>query len=243
MRIAQLSDTHIFAPGNGNLRGMDTAHSLARVVTVAQTLPLDLVLVTGDLSQDETPESYQRLKEILHPLQVPIHYLVGNHDNSTAMLQAWGTTLATQPRALVQDGWQLLLLNSTVAGEVWGKLSPSTLDWLAKCLMQCCLPTLIALHHPPIVPDPQWQKSVLTNPEALYQLVDRYPHVRCVIAGHVHQPLHYQHGHVAYLTAPSTCLQYDQPKDSPLDWHYPGLRFLDLQPDGNWLTRIVRAVS
>ncbi len=243
MRIVQLSDTHLFAAVDGNLRGMNTADSLARVVAQAQTLAPDLVLVTGDLSQDETPASYDRLRRLLAPLAVPIHYLVGNHDNSIAIQQAWGEQSAMSLRALQLAGWNLVLLNSTVPGVVWGKLSPEAIDWLDAQLSQCQLPTLMALHHPPIVPNSDWEGSVLTNPEVLYQVVDRHSHIRLVIAGHVHQPLHYQRGDVAYLTAPSTCLQYDQPKHSSLEWHYPGLRLVDLHPDGNWLTRIVRAVS
>jgi len=218
MRIAQLSDTHLFAAVDGNLRGLNTADSLARVVVQVQALEPDLVLVTGDLSQDETPESYDRLRHLLNPLRIPIHYLVGNHDNGAAMQQAWGEQSATSLRALQVAGWQLVLLNSTVPEVVWGALSAETVDWLDEQLSQCQLPTLIALHHPPIVPSSDWNGEVLTNPEVLYQVVDRHPHIRLVIAGHIHQPLHYQRGSVAYLTAPSTCLQYDQPKDSPLDW-------------------------
>lgn len=242
MRVIQLSDTHIFAHGDGDLRGMNTAASLRKVIALAQALEPDLVIVTGDLSQDETPESYTHIQHLFAPLAVPVHYLVGNHDSGSAIQQAWGDAAITQSRILVQDGWQLLLLNSTVAGKVWGELSAATLNWLDATLHASPLPALVALHHPPIVPDPDWMGEVLTNSDALYQVVDRHPQTRLVIAGHVHQPIHYQRGNVAYLTAPSTCLQYDQPKDSPLTWHRPGLRWLELYPDGSWVTRIVRVV-
>ena len=240
MNIIQLTDTHLFASPDGNLRGLNTANSLARVVDLAKTLAPDLVLVTGDLSQDETPASYDRLQRLLEPLEVPIYYLLGNHDNPEAMRQVWNTVDASQPQVIRHDDWQLLLLNSRVPGQVQGRLSADSLDWLEAQLQHCANPALIALHHPPIAPDDHWEPIVLDNANALYQVIDRHPQVRLVLSGHIHQPLHYQRGAVAFLTAPSTCLQYHLPKQSALDDHHPGLRLVELYPDGNWLTRVTR---
>ena len=52
--LVQLSDSHLFAETDGTLLGMNTADSLQRVIdlVLAQQPRIDLMLATGDLSQD-----------------------------------------------------------------------------------------------------------------------------------------------------------------------------------------------
>ncbi|MGZ2336900.1 hypothetical protein [Acinetobacter baumannii] len=53
------SDSHLFAEDGARLLGMDTAHSLEKVVErVAREQPrIDLILATGDVSQDGSLDS------------------------------------------------------------------------------------------------------------------------------------------------------------------------------------------
>ena len=64
--LVQLTDSHLFAEADGRLLGMDTAASLQRVVDlVLHEQPcVDLVLATGDLSQDGSLASYTRFRQL-----------------------------------------------------------------------------------------------------------------------------------------------------------------------------------
>ena len=90
LRVVQLSDFHLFADTDGKLLGLNTQFSLEAVLDrVRREQPdMDLILATGDLSQDGSYESYQRLAKTLSGFRAPIYWLEGNHDKPAPMLRA-----------------------------------------------------------------------------------------------------------------------------------------------------------
>ena len=60
VRLLQITDTHLFASAEGRLLAVRTAESLAAVLEQVQANehPYEVILATGDLSQDHSPESY-----------------------------------------------------------------------------------------------------------------------------------------------------------------------------------------
>lgn len=132
------------------------------------------LLLTGDLSQDETPESYDHLVDLLAPLEIPAYWLPGNHD-SLSRMQA---CLQSQPfrgeKGFLAGGWQILLLNSAIPGLVAGELA-AELTWLeAQLKNHSEQPTLITLHHPPLPVGSAWMDAIaLQNSAQFLALVDR----------------------------------------------------------------------
>lgn len=241
--VAQITDTHLFADPLTAMSGIVTAESLRQVVQqVARVRHPDLLLLTGDLSQDETPASYENLQAIVAGLAPHIGYLPGNHDDPRVLQQVFEAAGLPLRSALSLGGWRFLLLSSVIAQDVRGELSPETLDWLDRELQATPdQPTLIALHHPPFAPFPDWESIILTNPEDLFAVIDRHPQVKLVLSGHVHQGLERERQNVHYLSAPSTCTQFDRLDDGPLTQApRPGARLLELSPDGTWNSWIER---
>jgi 3',5'-cyclic AMP phosphodiesterase CpdA len=87
MIVAQLTDTHIRAPGALAYRVVDTAAHLRRAV--AHLLALrprpDVVIATGDLVDVGSAEEYRHLRELLSPLPIPVYLIPGNHDDRAAL--------------------------------------------------------------------------------------------------------------------------------------------------------------
>lgn len=85
--IAQITDTHLFAESDQCLLGLKTIESLRTVLNQVDALEQrpDLLLLTGDLSQDGSAESYQTLQELLIPLGIPAYWIPGNHDCPATM--------------------------------------------------------------------------------------------------------------------------------------------------------------
>jgi Icc protein len=81
----------------------------------------------------------------------------------------------------------------------------------------------------------------LRNPDDLLAVIDRYPQVKLVLFGHIHQAFSTTRAGVQYLGCPSTCVQFkpDQP-DFAIDQQPPGFLMLDLYPDGQFDSRIKR---
>ena len=65
MRILQLSDPHLVAADQGLVRGRPALAHFERALQVGGALNPDLMLVTGDLCQDESWGGYARLRRAL----------------------------------------------------------------------------------------------------------------------------------------------------------------------------------
>jgi Icc protein len=245
LQVVQISDTHLFAKSNQALLGLSTAESLTTVLDSIRRLrpKPDLLLLTGDLSQDESAESYKRLRDLITPLGIPSYWLPGNHDQLPLMEQILSTDMISADKTFQLRGWNFILLNSMLPGKVYGELSLNRLSWLEQQLQKHPnRPTLIALHHPPCLIGSDWMDQIgLRNPDDLLAVIDRYPQVKLVLFGHIHQAFSTTRAGVQYLGCPSTCVQFkpDQP-DFAIDQQPPGFLMLDLYPDGQFDSRIKR---
>ncbi|MEN9216958.1 MAG: 3',5'-cyclic-AMP phosphodiesterase [Gloeomargarita sp. HHBFW_bins_162] len=242
LRVVQITDTHLFGDPHQTLLGCRTGATLKTVLAQVRIDQPDVILLTGDLSQDETPASYKYLVDLLRPLTCPIYWTGGNHDHWESLTQVLTAAQLRPEKQFIQGGWQFILLNSAVPGAVGGALSPTELAYLEQCLRRCALPTLVALHHPLFpVGSPWLDDSRLANPEALWRILDAHPQVKVVLCGHVHQERQWERRGVTYCSTPSTCVQFaPQAQEFRLDTAFPGFRWLELFPEGTFRSGVVR---
>ncbi|MDX2241758.1 MAG: 3',5'-cyclic-AMP phosphodiesterase [Leptolyngbyaceae cyanobacterium bins.302] len=245
--IAQITDTHLFATPEKCLLGLQTQESLQVVLQQIKALAdrPDLLLLTGDLSQDGSAQSYATLQQMIRPLNIPAYWVPGNHDDPAVMAQVLTRSPISPQKSFHAGGWHFLLLDTSVPGCVHGQLSQANLDWLDRELSQSDdEPALIAFHHPPFLVGSDWMNDIgLRNANDLFAVCDRHPHVKLVLFGHIHQEFsRHRHG-VDYLGTPSTCIQF-KPNSAnfALDEEQPGLRLTRLFPDGTWESSIHRTV-
>ncbi|KAF0862575.1 3',5'-cyclic-AMP phosphodiesterase [Pseudomonas sp. LD120] len=242
--LVQLSDSHLFAEMDRSLLGMNTADSLQRVIdlVLAQQPRIDLMLATGDLSQDGSLESYQRFGQLTRQIPAPSRWLPGNHDEPQIMQQAAQGSDALEPVVDIGN-WRITLLDSAVPGSVPGYLQDDQLQLLARSLGEA--PErhhLICLHHHPVSIDCAWMEPIgLRNAPALFAVIERFPQVRALLWGHVHQEIDRLHGDVRLLASPSTCIQFEPGSDDfKVHELAPGYRWLRLLPDGRLETGVQR---
>lgn len=243
--VAQITDTHLFADQNNALIGLPTAASFQSVLAKIQTLhpQPDVLLLTGDLSQDETAESYQQVKAQVTSLNIPTYWLPGNHDRPLLMQQILQGNCISSENQLELGGWNFLLLDSSVPGTVHGQLSNQSVAWLEQQLQaRPNHPTLVALHHPPVAIGSTWMDQInLHNADALFAVLERHDQVKLVLFGHIHQEFDHQRRGIRYLGTPSTCVQFKpESKEFAVDERSPGFRLLTLYPNGDFSTRIER---
>ncbi len=244
-RVLQLTDPHLMAQADGVLLGVNTRNSLQAVIDEVLKVhgQPDLVLATGDLAQDSSEQAYHVFAEKLQAFPCPSAWLSGNHDHRVR-LQEVAALYGADHRHIVRNGWQFILLDSSVAGKVYGELADSELEFLEQTLMQHPeLPALVALHHHPVDIGSDWMEKIgLRNREALWRVIERFPQVRILLCGHVHQELDKEVNGVRLLATPSTCIQFTSGSSrfavEPLS---PGYRWFELRPDGNFHTEVRRA--
>lgn len=70
-RILQFSDVHF---------GCEHKHAVAAAVDYARAAPNDLVLITGDITQQGFPGEFAAAAEWIHAMPEPVFVTVGNHD-------------------------------------------------------------------------------------------------------------------------------------------------------------------
>lgn len=242
--LLQITDSHLFADTAEALLGLPTHASFKAVVekAVREHPAVDLVLATGDISQDYSVASYRHFTEQIQRINAPMRWLPGNHDHADVQLAAASGQDWSQP-VFDLPGWRIVLLNSAVTGEVHGHLMPDQLELLDKALADAgTRHVLVCLHHQPVAIGSAWLDSIgLRNPDDFFAVLDRYASVRAVLWGHIHQEVDIQRKGVRLLASPSTCIQFaPASSEFTLDSRLPGYRWLRLHPDGALETGVSR---
>jgi 3',5'-cyclic-AMP phosphodiesterase len=244
VELVQITDCHLFKDDAGKLLGLQTAFSLNAVLDDIATLPAqDLLLATGDLSQDGTPESYQRLRDGVNRFPMPAFWIPGNHDEPALMAtELVGGNWSSAKRVLAGN-WQIILLDSMVPRRVYGKLKNEQLALVEQALKE--YPThhaLVVLHHHPVPVDCFWLDTIgLNNPEPLLDLLRAHKANTVVLWGHIHQAFDREQDGIRLLATPSTCVQFKpHSEDFQADSESPGYRLLRLHADGQIDTEVRR---
>ncbi|GMQ88091.1 MAG: 3',5'-cyclic-AMP phosphodiesterase [Gammaproteobacteria bacterium] len=244
LRIVQITDTHLYSDPDGQLLGLNTLHSLERVIDrVLNAQQPDLVVASGDLTHDGSPQAYRHVRDCFRRISAPVYCLPGNHDETATLNASMNSDPFLSVRSTRVDNWQMLFLDSTVAGSEDGHLGEIELDALDATLASSPdLPTLIWLHHQPVPIGSRWLDSMaVDNPQAFFDITDRYAQVRAIIWGHVHQLFEQQRHGVQLFATPSTCVQFLPGSENfAVDLVPPGYRWLELYPDGSLRTGVDR---
>lgn len=248
VRIVQLTDTHLKTQGGGKLLGLDTDYSLQAIIDlVNKEYPKpDFILGTGDLADSGAGDAYRRLITYFDQLCSRHFWLPGNHDLREVMIDVGGAERV--PGEIRVGSWQIIMLDSQLPGEVGGHLGRSELQRLEECLTagaEADLHTLICMHHQPVPVGCDWlDEQMVSDADAFFEILARYPKVRALLWGHVHQELDKHRGDLRLLCTPSTCVQFlPKQQDFAVDTQAPGYRWLELDPDGTIRTDVSRAVS
>ncbi len=244
--MVQVSDCHLFASTEGKLLGLNTQFSLDRVLELvrAEQTHMDLILATGDLSQDASLEAYTRLDDALSEFGVPTYWIEGNHDKPAPMFEALRDHKAEMGPCVIERGaWTIIMLDSTIPGEVPGELYDDDIEFLDRSLSNAAGEhIMVCLHHHPIPMGCKWlDTQVVASADRFFEVIDRHDRVRAVIWGHVHQEYSGERNGVKLYSVPSTCVQFKPfSEDFAVDKIPPGYRWFDLYPDGRIETTVSR---
>ena len=248
LRLLHITDFHIFSDPNGLIKSIRSRDSLQAVLTHAQQhYPQpDITILGGDLAQDELASTYQQLASMFEHQDTPFMVTPGNHACLTTLRDTLIPALkqiSAYANHIDQSDWQLIALNSHEKGNVSGLVADVELARLEQLLAEGGdKHTLIAIHHHPVPVGSRWMDEIgLKNAAQLWAVIDRFPQVRAVVCGHIHQAFDSMHGDVRVLGTPSTCVQFvPQQDDFGLDDKSPGYRWLELNPDGSIRTGVER---
>jgi 3',5'-cyclic AMP phosphodiesterase CpdA len=204
LRILHLSDTHLFGDATLHYGQVDTLAATKRVLEHASRMPdADVVVASGDLSDDGSRESYAILREAIEPWAATrgaqVVYAMGNHDDP----EAFEAILGARQRTLEVRGFRLVSLDTSVPGAGYGSLDAEALDWLASELADPAEHgTVVIAHHPPVPASTALLAALeLQNAGDLLQVCTRGG-VRAILSGHYHHALATAAAGIPVIVAP-----------------------------------------
>lgn len=251
VRILQITDSHLFRDPTSALLRLNTQYSFEKVLELVDTREsqIDIVLATGDIAQDASVEAYLRFGRAMDALGAPFYWIPGNHDCRATMGKVPSYEKACT-RLIKIGNWQIIMLDSSVTGEVYGYLPENELINLENSLLASAddptiSHTMVCLHHNPVPGTARWMQDIgLHNQDKFLKIVDRFNSVRAVVYGHIHQELDFLRNDVRYFCTPSTCIQFKPAvTDFALDDINPAYRWFDLHRDGTISSAVERVAG
>jgi 3',5'-cyclic AMP phosphodiesterase CpdA len=216
MLVAQITDTHIMAPGKLLLGVVDTASALERAVSALNSLdPVpDVTVLTGDLVESGAAEEYAHLRTLLAPLRMPVFAIPGNHDAREPMRKAFiGDGYLPREGFLnyaIEDyPLRIIALDTLIPGEGGGLLCSDRLRWVDDILAAAPdRPTLVLMHHPPFMTGiERMDRAGLDGIGAFAEIIRGHPQVERILCGHLHRPIESRFAGTIAGTAPSPAHQ------------------------------------
>lgn len=242
IQLVQITDTHLGDSPGDALLGMDADTSLGHVIKLikSERSAIDVLLGTGDISNCGSANSYRRFQQATGSLAEQALWLPGNHDSLNVMRTVGDSELC---HAATIDNWQIVMLDSTIPGEVGGAFTDSELQFLRQALADTTAEhSLICLHHHPISIGCEWlDEQQVANADAFFSILDQFTTVRGVLWGHIHQTIDQQRNGVRLMATPSSCIQFaPNNRNFKLDELNPGYRWLELYSDGSIKSAVSR---
>jgi 3',5'-cyclic AMP phosphodiesterase CpdA len=197
MKFIHLTDPHFVPPGK-LLYGRDPRIALDAAVAdiAAHHGDAERLVITGDLTHWGEPEAFRNLANGLAPLDMPVHVLIGNHDDRDTL----HSHFPDQPvdgngfiqSVLDTSKGRFIFLDTVLAGTHAGHFCEARQAWLAETLAASRgMDLFLFMHHPPFDTGlPYMDRIGLQQKDAFRAVVE--PHkerIRHLFFGHVHRPI------------------------------------------------------
>lgn len=244
VRVLHLTDPHLFADPQGNLRGINTLASLERVLEHYQLSGwcAHRVVMTGDLIQDDSAKAYERFRDLLLPLNLRVHCVPGNHDIRDLMRAVCRLPPFSYCAYEEIRNWLIVGIDSCLRGAAGGRVAIEELQRLADIVQRSPAEyVMVCLHHPPVPMSSEWLDTVgLQNGNEVLERLQSLRRIRLAVFGHVHQEYDANHDGVRIIATPSTCRQFKPGSEKfAVDDKPPAYRRIELNSDGSIHTEVV----
>ena len=209
--IAQISDMHIVE--NNDKNNIQLEKTIKKINDFQPKI--DLIVATGDLTDNGLITEYKVLKKILSKA-IPDFYLIpGNHDNRENLLSTfyYQKYLYNNFLCYTLDHLPVILifLDTLIEGKPEGEICNDRISWLSKKLLDYKnKPAIIFLHHPPFDTGIWWMDAIgLKGRKKLKKLIEKFDNIEAILSGHAHRPILRKWARTLGHVAPSTAHQIE----------------------------------
>ena len=243
MRLIQITDCHLLSDTTRTAYGdINPYSSLQQCLQLSQALAPDALLITGDISGDDSANSYTHFTTLLddHCPSIPFRVIPGNHDVNPHFNPMLKHATLTAGSVWQLGQWHIHGIDSTFSG-TRGRVEAQQLNNISGEVD--AHPDhfhLVALHHHPFTTGSWMDKHELENADEVISWFRQQKKIEVMIYGHIHAAREHAVDGRAVLSAPSSCWQWRMTPEFGVESTAPGLRVIDLAPDGTFSTFIRR---
>lgn len=196
LKFIHLTDTHVIG-GDRLLYGANPARRLARAVDsiISDHADAAFVVVTGDMTHWGDADAYDAFAREIHRLPMPVHLMVGNHDDGVAFAATFPDA-PRDPAGFVQFTFdtphhKAICIDTKKQGTHAGAYCAERLSWLKQQLEQSEEPVLLFMHHPPFpVGIKAMDNIMMQDADAFHAVIEPHKHrIQHLFFGHVHRAI------------------------------------------------------
>ncbi len=183
--IAHISDLHVS-------EGSFDEKTFLKFANEINKQKPDIIIITGDLTDDGYYKSFQKAEKYLQMLQAPIFAVPGNHDSRNIGYETFEKLIGERTWKLTKENeFTIIGLDSSVPDVNYGQIGREQQLYLEAQLEQAQeenLTSIVALHHHVIpIPKTGRERNILTDAGDILQTIVNN-NVSMVISGHKHVP-------------------------------------------------------
>jgi|GEM_PF-829893 len=213
--VIQLSDTHLFSKKSTELQGYCTHKYLTNTIdhVLRSTIKPNIVLITGDISQDKTTQSYKLALEQFERLDCLVYWIHGNHDNEIELNSIFNNSPKLKKLdKLPVPFWDFISINTCRDGTDKGYIEDEEYERFLLKIEETKKKNkkiAVVMHHHPIpVNTPLLDACMLENHEKFLRIAKQNKEIKLIICGHVHGNYRIVHDEFVIETSPATCFQW-----------------------------------
>ena len=246
MKIIQITDLHLRCDKDYSVFDINTFQSARIIIDHISQVHKDLnaLVISGDISDDETSESYSNLLELTDQIDTKIYLMPGNHDSIKEIKKCASIGKVKSELYFADDNWIYFMFNTKKDNSPNGLLKQDEIDIFTDMLRKNeDKYFMIFLHHHPVeIGSPTMDKMIIENANILLDLIRKNKSIRGVSWGHIHNVFETNINNAKLFSTPSTCYQ-SKPRSETFTIdkkEKPGYRIIHFSSSGNLETKVVR---
>ena len=210
-KIIQITDLHLNKSKDIVSNGVNTFESASMVIDSIRVNEknIDCLILSGDLSNDCSIESYNHLMQLLKDFEAPIYLMSGNHDSPSLL-----NTLTNNKNIFLKNfqcfnNWGVFMFNTKKENSPNGLLKKEELMYFDEVLSNVLYENIIVFlhHHPVLIGSASMDSMIIENAELLTDRIMKYDKIKAVSWGHIHNEFDLNMGSAKLFSTPSTCYQ------------------------------------
>ena len=207
LKIGQISDAHI-GEDNTPVQEIDVRKNFLTAYNSESMKNLDLLVLSGDLADNATPNAYAFIADVVKDSKVPVCIIPGNHDKLEVMEKYFDLKgMVHNGKCYYRydiDGRSIFFLDSAS-----GTVSGEQLSWLERETAKVDDEVLLFLHHPPCFCGHKFMdlRYSLTNIDEVQATLSRIKNLKHIFVGHYHSEMTVQLEDKTVYVTPSTQMQ------------------------------------